>query len=96
MNKIKINVTQGLDGINYTLLPNERKKVKDLMPKSKPVRKLFIGYDNYNDLGLSYGKVEKLLLPVLLGIDLESLLKKISQIIFVNSDSNKTIFKIPS
>jgi len=94
MNAIRINVNKQMDGYSFSITPSIREIIKKLFPNAHPANNIFVGYDTRSDFETYYGKLENHIFPALLGVDNESVLKKIDEIQFVDTQSGKVLHKV--
>ena len=89
MKELKINVTENLDGIVFSLPIATRKEIKENFPGAMPVAKIFVAYDTKSDFESYHGKIEKQIFPALTGLDTEKGIQGIKKIIFINADTHE-------
>ena len=96
MDTIKINVTKSMDGFVYGILPSMRSFIKSLNPNFRPARKISVKYDTKSDFEEYNGRIVNWIYPVLLGVDDPNDLKdKVSEITFVNTETDEVMSSIP-
>ena len=96
MDTIKINVTKDMEGFIFVILPSMRSFIKSLNPNFRPARKISISYDPKSNFEEYNGKIVNWIYPVLLGVDDPNDLKgKVSEITFVNTETDEVMNSIP-
>lgn len=92
MEYLKIYVNQSADRYAFTLLPSQIKVVKKLFGDSAHLAKQILadydlksGFENY------YRKLEKFILPALIGLENEEDLKKINGVDFIDPYTDNII-----
>ena len=96
MDTIKINVTKSMEGFIYVILPSMRSFIKSLNPNFRPARKISVKYDTKSDFKEYNGKIANWIYPILLGVDDPNDLKgKVSEITFVNTETDEVMNSIP-
>ena len=92
MEAIRINVNKQMDGYTFSIAPSIRQLIKSWFPNSHPANNIFVAYDTKSDFELYYGKLERFIYPVLLGIDNQSdLNKKVEEILFVDTQTGNVL-----
>ena len=90
-----VTVNKQSSGYYFGLSPKVRKAISEQLPGALPLSHIFIAYDVKNDFEEMYGHVEKHLLPVLTGVELDALSGKVTSIHFVDpNDDKKPIYII--
>ena len=89
MKELKVNVTQNLDGVVFSLPIATRMEIKKQFPEALPVARIFVAYDTKSGFESYHGKIERQIFPALIGLDTETVLKAIKRIIFIDADSNQ-------
>ena len=92
MDAIKIYVNKQMDGYVFTILPTMRELIKGWYPDCRPANKIFVSYDIKSGFEISYGKLEKVISPALLGIEnINELNGKVNEIQFVETQTGKLL-----
>lgn len=94
MNGITINVNKQMDGFTFSIAPSIREFIKNLFPNSHPANRIFVAYDTKSDFASYYGQLETHIFPALLGVDKQSDLKKIQEILFIDSQTGSVLHKV--
>ena len=92
MENLKIYVNQSVDGYAFTLLPSQIKVVKKLFGDSAhPAKQILVDYDLKSGFEKYYRKLEKFILPALIGLENEEDLKKITGVDFIDPYTDNVI-----
>ena len=95
MKTIEINVNKQMDGYTFCLMPSFRELIKSWFPNAYPANIIFVAYDTNSDFEPYVKKLEGYIYPALLGIEKQSDLNgKVNEIVFLDSQTDKTLHKI--
>jgi hypothetical protein len=94
MTAIKINVNKQMDGYSFSITPSIRDFIKQLFPNAHPANNIFVGYDTKSDFEIYVGKLENYIYPALLGVDNNSDLKKLDEILFIDTQTGNVLHKV--
>jgi hypothetical protein len=95
MQTIKINVNKHMDGYTFCLMPPFRELIKSWFPNAYPANTIFVAYDTNSNFEPYIKHLENYIYPALLGIEKQSDLNdKVSEILFIDSQTNKVLHKI--
>lgn len=92
MKPIVVYVNRQMDGITYGLSPMSRKIFYEKHPEAHPSGSVFVNYDTKTDFETYHNRVERFIVPILLGIDDEASLAKIGQIQFIDPATNAILY----
>jgi hypothetical protein len=92
MENLKIYVNQSREGYAFSLLRSQKSIVKSFFGEiANPASQVMVNYDLKSGFEKYYSKLEKYILPALLGIDDEKDLKRIQKISFIDPFTNNII-----
>lgn len=94
MTAIKINVNKQMDGYSFSITPTIRDFIKKLFPNAHPANNIFVGYDTKSDFELYVGRLESYIYPALLGVDNNSDLEKLDEILFIDTQTGNILHKV--
>ncbi len=94
MDLIKVLVNKKMDGYTFSILPSVREYVKQLSPDAHPASTIFVAYDAKSDFEFNNGKLEKFILPALLGLQSFEELDRFLPINFVDTFTDKVLYQI--
>jgi len=94
MDSIKVLVHKKMDGYTFSILPSTRQYVKNLSPSAHPASTIFVAYDIKSDFEFNNGRLEKFILPALLGLQNLEELDNFPPINFVDSFTDKVLYQI--
>ncbi|MFN3852692.1 MAG: hypothetical protein ACK4NY_24905 [Spirosomataceae bacterium] len=94
MEAIKINVNKQMDGYSFSITPSIRSVIKKMFPNSRPANNIFVGYDTKSEFEIYLGRLENYIYPALLGVENSSDLKKLDEILFVDSQTGNILHKL--
>jgi len=94
MTPIKINVNKQSDGYSFSIAPSVRDFIKTLFPDAKPANNIFVAYDIKSDFDLYVRHLENYIYPALLGVDKSSDLKKLGEILFIDTQTGNILNKV--
>ena len=96
MMPIDIYVNRQLDGITFNMSPLTRKKFYELFPNAHPSGSVFVNYDTKANFETYHNRVERFIVPILLGLDDDEGSKaKIGQVNFIDPATNATLYSYP-
>lgn len=94
MNAIKINVNKQMDGYSFSITPTIREFIKKLFPNAHPANNIFVGYDTKSNFEIYVGKLESHIYPALLGVEHESDLNQLGEILFIDTQTGNILHKV--
>lgn len=94
MTAIKINVNKQMDGYAFSITPTVRDLIKKLFPNAHPANNIFVGYDTKSDFEVYVGQLENYIYPALLGVDNNSDLDKLDEILFIDTQTGNILHKV--
>lgn len=92
MMPIDIYVNRQMDGITFNMSPLTRKRFYEAFPNAHPSGSVFVNYDTKAGFETYHNRVERFIVPILLGLDDEESLAKIGQIKFIDPATNDTLY----
>lgn len=94
MDTIQVNVNKQMDGYSFSISPSVRESLKKNFPNSHPANNIFVAYDTKSDFETYYGKLENYIFPALLGVENENDIKRIDEILFVDTKTGNILHKV--
>lgn len=94
MKPIKISVNKQMDGYTFSISPTIRDFIRSLFPTANPANNIFVGYDTRSDFEIYVGKLESHIYQALLGVESESDLDELGDILFVDTQTGNVLHKI--
>ncbi|QKZ13042.1 hypothetical protein [Spirosoma sp. KUDC1026] len=91
MSPISVYVNRQLDGVTYSLSPLSRKNFYEQFPNAHPSGSVFVNYDTKSDFETYHNRVERFVLPILLGLDDETI-KTVGPVNFIDPRTNDLVF----
>lgn len=92
MENLKIYVSKSVDGYGFSLMPSQIRTIKGVFgDNAHPAKQIMVDYDLKSGFEKFYGKLERFILPALIGLDNEEDLKKLKGINFVDPFTNDII-----
>lgn len=95
MDAIKVYINKQTDGIAFSLSPTARKAISREFPNALPTGSVFVNYDTKFDFETYHGKIEKYIVPMLLGLGDEDM-KKLGKIQFLDPINNAVLYSYPN
>lgn len=91
---IDIYVNRQSDGITFNMAPLTRKKFYQEFPDAHPSGSVFVNYDTKANFETYHNKVERFIIPILLGIDIDDKkwAAKIGQVNFIDPATNAILY----
>jgi len=83
-----------MDGYSFSITPTIRDFIKKLFPNAHPANNIFVAYDTKSDFEIYAGRLENYIYPALLGVDNNSDLKKLDEIIFIDTQTGNILHKV--
>lgn len=92
MENLKVYVSKTYDGYGFTLLPSQRAFIKTLFgEKAHPANQIMVDYDLKSGFEKFYSKLERFIIPALVGLDDQEDLKQFKEINFIDPVTNNII-----
>ncbi len=83
-----------MDGYSFSITPTIRDFIKKLFPNAHPANNIFVGYDTRSDFEIYAGQLENYIYPALLGVDDNSDLAKVDEILFIDTQTGNILHKV--
>jgi hypothetical protein len=95
MDTLNINVTKQMDGFIFGLMLSDRRALATIFPDSQPLKCIFVDFGPKGELSQLFVRLEKHILPALIGFDDNGQLKgKIKHLNLIESVSRKNLHTI--
>jgi hypothetical protein len=92
MENLKTYVNQNVDGYALTLLPSQIRTIKGVFgDAAHPAKQILVDYDLKSGFEKFYSKLERFILPALIGLENQEDIKKIKGIDFIDPYTDKII-----
>lgn len=91
MKPIIVYVNKQMGGITYGLSPMSRKNFHENFPDAHPSGSVYLNYETKSDFETYHNRVERFVLPLLLGLDEESI-KQIGPVNFIDPRTNDILY----
>lgn len=88
MDTLVVKFFKQMNAVNIALDPKMRREFKATFPEADPLPKIYVVIDDRNITD----RVEKHLLPALLGIEMDVLATKVKRLVFVDGDKDEVFF----
>lgn len=90
MKPIIVYVNRQMDGITYGLSPMSRKTFYENFPDAHPSGSVYLNYETKSDFETYHNRVERFVLPILLGLDEDSI-KEVGPVQFVDPHNPENV-----
>ena len=92
MENLKIYVSKSVDGYGFSLMPSQIRTIKGVFgDNAHPAKQIMVDYDLKSGFEKFYGKLERFILPALIGLENQEDMKKIHAIDFIDPYTDKII-----